>query len=361
MATEMVRELIERCDPTRLNLYDGEEYHGGEAELMVPYLTESRSKQKPVGIQLLVLDELMQFLETLASPAKLLNEPCPPNPSTEAYASWKNLKTEYREGVQQVEELVSILQDKMERLNQKRDQLTQLVTVLEKKKELSLQVAESLQMGHNALCVSEGRLAKLRAETDAALDRLTDWLGLRNTLQRHVEETQAQVQCRLLSQGPSQLFVELRPFSHAPFSGQLEPLKLTITWVPDDHFVLQVFQGAAGLLEVSMKGRLPHLSAALLEVMHCYSSQGDMLAEIQCLHSRFAIDWRPALRLLVFLKTSSVVCSLEVEEGYPTRGVATLLSVRRDGELVDKTALQPPQKSPSLTDWLEFLSSSPDV
>jgi len=44
-------------------------------------------------------------------------------------------------------------------------------------------------------------------------------------------------------------------------------------------------QGKAGLAEDCMKGRLSELSAALLEVMQRYTSQGDMLAEIWTLHS----------------------------------------------------------------------------
>lgn len=61
---------------------------------------------------------------------------------------------------------------------------------------------------------------------------------------------------------------------------------------------------------------------------------------------RFAIDWRPGQRLLVFLKTASSVCNLGVEEGYPSRGTATLISVRRDGELVDNAVLQVKYSSP---------------
>lgn len=61
---------------------------------------------------------------------------------------------------------------------------------------------------------------------------------------------------------------------------------------------------------------------------------------------RFAIDWHPGQRLLVFLKTASSVCNLGVEEGYPSRGTATLISVRRDGELVDNAFLQVKYSSP---------------
>lgn len=50
---------------------------------------------------------------------------------------------------------------------------------------------------------------------------------------------------------------------------------------------LQVFQGTAGLLEESVEGPVRQLSAALIEVMQHYISQGEMLAEIQALHSRY--------------------------------------------------------------------------
>ena len=37
-----------------------------------------------------------------------------------------------------------------------------------------------------------------------------------------------------------------------------------------------------------MRGRVSELSAALLKVLQRYSSQGEMLAEIQSLHSRYS-------------------------------------------------------------------------
>lgn len=54
----------------------------------------------------------------------------------------------------------------------------------------------------------------------------------------------------------------------------------------------------------------------------------------------FAIDWCPAQRLLVYLKSATLVCHLEVEEGYPSEGHARLLSVRRDGRPVDTCGLK---------------------
>ncbi|XP_010872965.1 uncharacterized protein si:dkey-225f5.4 isoform X2 [Esox lucius] len=327
---------------------------------MVPYLSESRSKQKILGRQLFVLDLMIQLLETLDSPGQLLNEPCSINLSNDAHVRWKALKTEYKDGVQEVETLITNLLDRLDKLHQKKDQLTSLLLVLENKKELSLQLEKSLQTARNTMRDCEGQLAKLRAGADVTLDRLANCQRLRDVLQGCLEETQGAMQYRLLSLGPSELQLELRPCFCGP-PDQLEPLRLTVTWTPEDHFVLQVCLGTAGLLEESVRGRLTDLSTALLEVMQSYVSQGAMLTEIQALHSRFAIDWRPGQRLLVFLKSASVVCNIGVEEGYPSRGAATLISIRRDGELINTDILQPAQKAPSLTEWLEFLLSSPHV
>lgn len=55
---------------------------------------------------------------------------------------------------------------------------------------------------------------------------------------------------------------------------------------------------------------------------------------------RFAIDWCPAKRLLIFLKSATTVCHLELDEGYPSSGCAKLLAVRKDGNLLNLSALQ---------------------
>lgn len=57
----------------------------------------------------------------------------------------------------------------------------------------------------------------------------------------------------------------------------------------------------------------------------------------------FAIDWRPAQRLLVYLKSTALVCHLEVEEGYPNAGQVQLLSVHSDERPVDTSALKVPE------------------
>ncbi|KAF0033133.1 hypothetical protein F2P81_015423 [Scophthalmus maximus] len=214
-------------------------------------------------------------------------------------------------------------------------------TVLYLTKQQCEQLEESLLKAHNALQSYDRHLNQLRAESEAALSQLISWQQLRDELQVHVSVAQNTMQINLLSFSQSELCVELRPrpSSHLS-SNELEPLKLSVNWSLDDRFTLQVSEGTVGLEEDSLFGRRSELSAALLEVMQCYMGQAELLSEVQALRSSFAIDWRPAQRLLVYLKSALLVCHLEVEDGYPGNGGARLLSVRRDGQTVDTSGLK---------------------
>ncbi|XP_029914865.1 uncharacterized protein LOC115364432 [Myripristis murdjan] len=357
----VAQQVLERCDPALLELYgDSEQADCVEAARMVPYLMDSRRIHKVLWRQLSVLDSMTAVLAELDSARQLLTKPCPPNPDSAARSRWKALKAESRSGVEQTEALLTALQARMEQINTRRHTLTQLIQQLQKKKEQSEQLEESLQKAHNALRVSKGQLAQLRAESDAVLGRLGNWQLLKDDLQDYVSNVQDASQIKVVSVSQSELCVELRPRPHGNLSSsELQPLKLSISYDHNDRFRLQVNQETSGMLEECVRGRLSELSAALLEVMQRYSSQGDMLAEIQALHSSFAIDWRPAQRQLVYLKSAAVVCFLQVEEGYPGSGRAKLTAVHRDTQPVDTATLQPHQENPSLTDWLVFLCSSP--
>ncbi|TKS91199.1 hypothetical protein D9C73_026603 [Collichthys lucidus] len=363
LKTEMaaVRCVLQRCDPVLLDpCSDSEQPDCAEAEAarMVLYLTDSRRVQKVLGRQLFVLDSMMSLLEGLKSAQQLMTQPCPPQPEGGARSRWKALKVEYRSGVEETETLLRSLQDKIQHIDNRRHTLTQLIT---HKMQQSEQL-ESLQKAQNALQSCDRQLTGLRAESEAALSQLISWQRLRDELQVYVSAVQEVMQINLLSFNQSELCVELRPRpSSEQASNELDPLKLSITWSHDERFSLQVSGGAAGLVEDCVSGRWSELSAALLDVMQCYMGQFQLLSEIQGLRASFAIDWRPAQRLLVYLKTAVLVCHLEVEDGYPSAGRARLLSVRRDGQPLDTCGLKPHKSDPSLTDWLVFLCSSPLV
>ncbi|XP_036944213.1 uncharacterized protein si:dkey-225f5.4 [Acanthopagrus latus] len=356
-----VRSVLQRCDPALLDpCRDSEQPDCAEAAPMLLYLTDSRRVQKVLWRQLFVLDSMMCLLEGLESAQQLMTQPCPPQPEGGARGRWKALKLSSRSGVEETETLLRSLQDKIQQIHNRRHTLTLLVQQLHNKKQQCEQLGESLQKAQNALQSCDHQLTQLRMESEAALGQITSWQRLRDELQVYISAEQDVMQINLLSFNQSELCVELRPRpSSDQSSSELEPLKLLVTWSHDDRFRLQVNEGTAGLVEDCMSGRRSELSAALLEVMQCYMGQFELLSEIQGLRSSFAIDWRPAQRLLVYLKTALLVCHLEVEEGYPSSGRARLLSVRRDGQPVDTSGLKPGTSDPSLTDWLVFLCSSP--
>ncbi|KAM9457629.1 uncharacterized protein Hap1MRO34_018797 [Clarias gariepinus] len=375
MVTERAIALLERADSFLLKPCDSTETQdAGGAKVMASYLMDCRRKQKIMCKQYGAVDEMIRFLAGLESAEQFLNEPCPSVPNTEA--NWKALKAEYLEQVQEVNGLIEKLVEQMEELVKKQQTLEALLVALEKKKQefeehekvalkskqrvmkqMNLQIDDSLQRTQDALHACDRQLSELKRKADERLAQVANWTALRDRLQSTLETTQAYMQSRLLSVSLSELCLELLPRSTQE---SLEPLHLSITMTTDDHFRLQVFQGTAGLLEQSVEGHVKEMSAALVEVMKCYISQGKMLAEIQALHSRFAIDWCPAKRLLIFLKSATTVCHLELEDGYPSNGRAKLLAVRKDGNLLNLSALQPPVMNPTLTGWLEFLSSYPD-
>ncbi|XP_008285804.1 uncharacterized protein LOC103361491 [Stegastes partitus] len=330
-----------------------------EAARMVLNLTESRRVQKVLWRQVFVLDSMMSLLEGLESVQQLMTQSCLPQPESGARGRWKALKADSRSGLEETEVLLRSLQDRVQQIHNRRNTLTQLVQQLHSKKQQREQLEESLQKAQDALQSCDHQLSLLRAESENVLGQLIGWQQLRDELQTHLSAVQDVMQINLLTFSQSELCVELRPRPSCTLSSnELEPLKLSVTWSHDDRFRLQVSDGTAGLVEDCLSGRRVELSTALLEVMQCYVGQAELLSEIQALRSSFPIDWRPAQRLLIYLKTASLVCHLEVEEGYPSSGKARLLSVQRDGQPLDTSGLKPPNTGLSLTNWLVFLSSS---
>ncbi|XP_026204780.1 uncharacterized protein si:dkey-225f5.4 [Anabas testudineus] len=355
-----VRSVLQRCDPSLLDpCGDSDQPDCSEVARMVLYLMDSRRVQKVLWRQLSVLDSMMSLLEGLESPRQLMTQPCPPQPEGGARSRWKALKVESRSGVEETEILLKSLQDRVQQIHNKRHKLTQLVQQLHNQKQQSEHLEESLRKAQNALQLCDCELNKLRTESEIILGQLNNWQQFRDELQVYISAVRDVMQINLLSFNQSELCVELRPRPSSNLSSnELEPLKLSVGWNHDDCFTLQVNEGTAGLVEDCMSGRRTELSAALLEVMQCYVGQAELLGEIQSLRSSFAIDWRPAQRLLVYLKSALLVCHLEVEDGYPVNGQVRLLSVRRDGQPLDTSGLKPHKTDLSLTDWLVFLCSS---
>ncbi|TNN32353.1 hypothetical protein EYF80_057489 [Liparis tanakae] len=352
------RAVLRRCDPVLLGSFRDSE--PCEAARMVLHLTDSRRVQKVLGRQLFVLDSMMSLLEGLESARQLMTQACPAQPGGGARSRWKSLKGDSRSRTEDTETLLRSLEDKVQQIHNRRHTLTHLIHQLQSKKQQHERLEESLQKAQNALQLCDHQLNQLRAESEAALCQLTCCQRIRDELQVYASSLQDDMQINLLSFSQSELCLELRPRPSTDMSSnEPELLNLSVTWSHGDRFTLQVREGPAGLVEDGLSGRRSDLSAALLEVMQRYLGQFQLLSEIQRLRSSFAIDWRPAQRVLVFLKSALLVFTLQVQDGYPAAGSARLLSALRDGRAVDTSGLKPLRSDHSLTDWLVFLSSAP--
>ncbi|XP_029998235.1 uncharacterized protein LOC115424953 [Sphaeramia orbicularis] len=268
----------------------------------------------------------------------------PPHPGGGARGRWKSLKVQNRSGLEETEALLRIQLDQVDQIQTRRQTLTQLIDQLNQQRRQCDHLGESLQKAQNALQSCDHQLAQIRAELEAVSNQLINWQRIRDELQRCVSAAQDVMHINLLSFDQSQLCVALRPRPSSHLStNQLEPLKLSVTWSHDDRFHLEVGGELSGLVEGCSTGGRGQLSAALLNVL-----------------SSFAIDWRASQRLLVYLKSASLVYHLEVGEGYPRSGRVRLRSVRRDGLALDSSGLQPGRPDASLTEWLVLLSASSD-
>ncbi|XP_058510061.1 uncharacterized protein si:dkey-225f5.4 isoform X1 [Solea solea] len=355
----MAEAVLQRCDPVLLDhCGDSEHPDFAEAARMVLYLTDSRRVQKVLWRQLFVLDSMVSLLEGLESVQQLLTQACPTQPEGGARSRWKYLKEQNRSVVEETENLLRSLQDRVQHIHNRRHTLTQVMQQLHNKRQHCEQLEASLLKAQNALQLCDRQLTKLRVESEAVLGQLISWQQVRDGLQVRVSAAQNVMQVELLSINQLELCVALRPRPCSVSSRELDPLMLSIIWSSDDHFRLKVSDSMSGLVESCVCGRRWEVSAALLEVMQCYVGQTELLSEIQTLRSSFAIDWRPAQRLLVYLKSAVIVCHVEVEEGYPHSGQVHLLSVRRDGKPVDTSGLKA-HKPLSLTSLLVTLCSSP--
>ncbi|XP_004086456.1 uncharacterized protein LOC101170409 isoform X2 [Oryzias latipes] len=351
------RSVLRRCDPALLEPPGDPDQ---AAERMLLSLSDSRRVQKVLWRQLFVLDSMMSSLESLESAQQLMTEPCPPQSEGGAKGRWKALKAGCTSAVQETEDLLWSLQDRLQQILDRRGAVSQLLQRLHSQKQHQDQLQASLLAAQNALRSCDHHVTRLRAESEVILRRLLDWEQLRDRLQLLVAAAHEVTQVNLLSFSQSELCVELRPRPPSALSShELEPVRLTVTWSSAECFTLQVDESLAGLVGGCVTGRRAELSAALLDVLQSYVGQVELLSEIQSLRSSFAIDWRPAQRLLLYLKSASLVCHLQVGEGYPRGGRAQLLSVQRDGQLIDASGLKPHREDPSLTEWLVFLCSSP--
>ncbi|XP_066554887.1 ZW10 interactor isoform X3 [Amia ocellicauda] len=257
--------LLQRCEAAQRELHcRAERQEQPESELpaavLLPYLIDSRQKHKLLGRQLLVLDCLLSLLETL-DPSALEDSPPTPDTGSSVRAQWKALKSQYEQELAEVQVLLSLLQDRMVAVLNKKEALGQLLLTLEHKKEemkekqrikgeMAQHAQESLSArlqelqgavvrGQDSLRVSEQRVSQLQEQLDTAHQDLDTWTQRHSSLLQELMQLQGLAGVRLLSMSEDELSVELSPAALSP-GLQLQPLRLSLRWASPGHFTVEV-------------------------------------------------------------------------------------------------------------------------
>ncbi|XP_070597336.1 outer kinetochore KNL1 complex subunit ZWINT isoform X2 [Erythrolamprus reginae] len=346
------------------------------AQVLAEFEVNTRKTQKWMYTQLQVLKFLQDFLDSVphiqdASDSAVRKE------MEEAKKEWKALKADYQQQVdaingtvpqilakqEEVQSRTRVLEEALQRYRAKKEEieeksrdaqerhLEEQELLRERHQQLEQQVAElqdRLQKQQKELEFLQGEIGQQEAEAkiwQEKMQRVSDFRGLLETLQG------VKVICVSESDMELELTSQPQPEISAPCG-----LKLRLHWGKEGNVTLQ-----SDSLTFLLPGELPlgtcsTLKGLLLELQHSYSQQAQLLAEIELLQNCFAIDWQPEKRLLSYLKPSST-CSLYVESGYPDGGQIRLHSIKTPQGKIDVTSYKPPQKTPSLQNWLMYLST----
>nr|XP_028568911.1 ZW10 interactor-like isoform X1 [Podarcis muralis] len=360
--------------------FESQAQYGVEADLPPQVLAEhavsTRHAHKFMLMQLQVLKFCLDFLDSglcveNASKSSVRQE------VAEAKQEWKKLKAEYQQQVESIQKDVPQLLLKLEQAWNRAQLLEEALQRYQDKKlemeEKARSAQKRQQKEQDALYEQQRRLEERMAELQGSLQAQREEL---QQLRRELEEEERQACAwqeevqrisdfrslletlqgvRLLSESKSDLEFELISPAQ-PGAATPHALKLRLHWRDDGSVMLQSDSPFFPPSLVLPEGTCGNIRAIVLELQNSYFQQAQLLAEIELLHSCFAIDWQQEKRILSYLKPSST-CNLYVEPGYPASGGISLCSVKVQHGTVDATSYKPPQERPSLRDWLEYLSA----
>ncbi|XP_074873628.1 outer kinetochore KNL1 complex subunit ZWINT [Carettochelys insculpta] len=375
-AAGRARDLLAQLD--EMLAFEGQTREELEAELPAKVLVEhavaTRKKQKLMCSQLQVVSFLQEFLDQM-DPAPFdqkTTEAAIRSEMVQAKQQWKELKAGYQQRVEAIKGSVPCVLAQLEKGQHLAQRLTEALERYEAQRHQAEKAAkdtrERLQKEQEQL---EKQVAELQSRVGAQCQKLHQLQGelqkqecVATAWREKVERKSALCQLletlqgvRLVSASGDKVELELTPGPQllVPDSQLQTPgpqlLRLTLCWAEDGSIRVQshnpLFPSPMPCTDVQ---------GTILEMQHSYSQLAQLLAEIQALQTRFPIDWHPQERQLRFLQPVAI-WTLAVEPEYPAGGSVRLLSVEGQQGPRDPAAWRPPQESPSLRDWLEYLST----
>ncbi|XP_064421740.1 ZW10 interactor [Latimeria chalumnae] len=360
--------------------YEGEKEGTTEGELpakvLAQYWKDNHKKHKLMCSQLYVRNFLLSSLEKLdpAIGKEELTKQEIRKEINEVKQNWKSLKLNYLQKVEEIQAAIPEFLYKIQLLEKGRETLCKSLQKLQAKKE---------ELKEKQLKEWERCVELRRAELDRKISEVTDciqkceaeihqqkeelqsysgyaemWATVTNRGLEQQKLQEALQGLKVLSLVEDELTLELNP-QHIISTTRLKPLILSLLWTPQDSTIIRTNCEIFPVEEILSSQPVTDLPSTILRIYNCYLSQSELLAEIQQLQHRFAIDWLHTERKLLFLK-GNTVCTFIIGHGYPNSGGIQLLSIQPKHGSIDYTNIKPSQGNPSLQDWLDYLSSSPE-
>ncbi|XP_048689195.1 outer kinetochore KNL1 complex subunit ZWINT isoform X2 [Caretta caretta] len=363
-AAGQARELLAQLDEALA--FEGPTREELEAELpakvLVEHAVDTRKKQKWMCSQLHVVKFLLEFLDQRDSAPfdQKTTEAAVRNEMMQAKQQWKELKAGYQQQVVAIEGAVPRVLAQLE----KGQHLAQRLKEALARYEAQEQLEERKQQLEEQAALLRSRVQAQRQELHRLQGELQSQECVASGWREKVERTSALCQLletlqgvRVVSASADEIDVELTPGPQQttpnpqPATPDPQLLRFTLCWAEDGSIRVQSHSPLFPLPRPCADVR-----GTVLELQQSYGQLAPLLAEIQALQTRFSIDWQPQEHQLRFLQPSAI-WTLAVEPGYPVWGRVRLLAVQGQRGPGDPGAWKPPQETPSLRDWLEYLST----
>ncbi|XP_023969598.2 ZW10 interactor isoform X1 [Chrysemys picta bellii] len=377
------RELLAQLDEALA--FEGPTREELEAELpakvLVEHAVDTRKKQKWMCSQLHVVKFLLEFLDQRDSAPfdQKTKEAAVRSEMVQAKQQWKELKAGYQQRVEAIEGAVPCVLAQLEKGQHLAQRLKEALVqyeaqrheaekkardARERRQKEQQQLEERQQQLEEQAALLRSRLEAQRQELHRLQGELQSQECVASGWREKVERSSALCQLletlqgvRLVSASGDEIDMELtpgpQPTTPDPQAAtpDPQPLRLTLCWAEDGSVRVRshspLFPAPAPCADVR---------GTVLELQHRYRQLAPLLTEIQALQTRFPIDWQPQERRLRFLQPSAV-WTLAVEPGYVGSGGVRLLAVQGQHGPGDPGAWKPPQETPSLREWLEYLST----
>ncbi|XP_075691049.1 outer kinetochore KNL1 complex subunit ZWINT isoform X2 [Rhinoderma darwinii] len=276
---------------------------------------------------------------------------------------WKALKSEYQEKVKEVEEMIPQLLERIQLIQEKKTQLeetlqrynTQKALAEEKAEEKRQHLQEVFQKQQLVLQKCQVQLKQLKDAVQKLEQSADCWnqivnrnwtlAGLMNTLQR----------VSMVSVAEKELVLDINVSEKI----EIPPLRVNLRWTSEGAFQVETEGSLPRLPPELQRWPTSHITPTILELQCWFQCNARLMNELKELQKRFAIDWLPIERQLLFSKGNNQH-RLAIALGYPMSGGVRLLSVKTGEPSHVSDNIKPPGENPSLSDWLEYLHRSPD-